>query len=77
MPRISGSKVASSFFAFRAASFARSSTTLSTSCPGSSSVSPALTTRTFFSIWRTISSMCLSWMSTPCERYTFCTSPTR
>ena len=24
-------------------------------------------TRTFLSIWRTISSMCLSWMSTPCD----------
>jgi len=31
------------------------------SWPGSRSVSPALSTRTFFSIWRTISSMCLSW----------------
>ena len=67
IPRISGSNVACSFFAFLAASFARSSTTLSTSCPGSSSVSPADSTRTFFSICRTISSMCLSWMSTPCD----------
>ncbi len=31
IPRISGSKVASSFFAFRASSFARASTALSTS----------------------------------------------
>ena len=29
------------------------------------------------SICRMITSMCLSWMSTPCVRYTFCTSRTR
>jgi enolase len=46
---------------------ARSSTTLSASWPGSSSVSPGVSTRTFFIIWRTMSSMCLSWMSTPCD----------
>jgi hypothetical protein len=67
MPRMSGSNVASSPFAALAASFARSRTTLSTSCPGRSSVSPGVSTRTFFIIWRTMSSMCLSWMSTPCD----------
>ncbi len=67
MPRMSGSNVARSPFAERAASFARSSTTLSASCPGRSSVSPGVSTRTFFIIWRTMSSMCLSWMSTPCD----------
>ena len=67
MPRMSGSNVASSFLPFFAASFARSSTTLSTSWPGRSSVSPGVSTRTFFIIWRTMSSMCLSWMSTPCD----------
>ena len=67
IPRISGSNVACSFFSFFTRAFSRSSTTRSTSWPGSSSVSPALSTRTFFSIWRTISSMCLSWISTPCD----------
>ena len=28
---------------------------------------PGVSTRTFFIIWRTMSSMCLSWMSTPCD----------
>jgi hypothetical protein len=50
IPRISGSNVASSFFAFFALAFSRSRTTLSTSWPGRRSVSPALSTRTFFSI---------------------------
>ena len=33
--------------------------------------------RTRRSIWRTITSMCLSWIGTPCSRYTFWTSSTR
>ena len=37
----------------------------STNCPGRRFVSPFWSTRTFLSIWRTISSMCLSLMSTP------------
>ncbi len=37
----------------------------STSSAGRKWESPELTTRTLRSIWRTISSMCLSWMSTP------------
>ena len=40
-------------------------------------MSPELSIRTFLSIWRTISSMCLSWISTPWLLYTSCTSPTR
>ena len=36
--------------------------------PGKSSVSPGVSTRTLRSIWRTITSMCLSSMLTPCER---------
>ena len=68
IPRISGSDVAWSLpFSFLTRAFSRSSTSLSTSWPGSRSVPPALSTRTFFSICRTISSMCLSWISTPCD----------
>ena len=66
IPRISGSNVAASSFFFSFA-FSRSSFVLSASSPGSRDVSPASITRTFFSICRTISSMCLSWMSTPCD----------
>ena len=40
----------------------------STSSPGSRSVSPWSTTVTLRSIWRTMTSMCLSWIGTPCER---------
>ena len=32
--------------------------------------SPTLVTSTRRIIWRTITSMCLSWMRTPCSRYT-------
>ena len=67
MPRMIGSNVASSPFAFFTRAFSRSRTTRSTSWPGRSSVSPFVSTRTFFSICRTISSMCLSWISTPCD----------
>ena len=67
IPRISGSDVACSFFSFLTRAFSRSSTSLSTSWPGRSSASPLFSTRTFFSICRTISSMCLSWISTPCD----------
>ncbi len=49
----------------------------STSSPGSSVVSPWSTTVTLRSIWRTMTSMCLSWIGTPCERYTPCTPFTR
>ena len=41
------------------------------------SESPGSCTATRRSIWRTISSMCLSWIDTPWSRYTFCTSSTR
>jgi hypothetical protein len=40
----------------------------STSSPGSRSESPAMSTRRRRSIWRTMISMCLSLMFTPCER---------
>ncbi len=64
MPRISGSYVAFSPLAFTLRVLALE-IALSTSWPGSRSVSPFDSTRTFFSICRTISSMCLSWISTP------------
>ena len=67
IPRISGSNVACSPFSFFTRLFSRSSTTLSTIWPGRKSVVPEFSIRTFFSICRTISSMCLSWMSTPCD----------
>ena len=40
----------------------------STSSPGSSSESPESMIVTRLSIWRTMTSMCLSWIDTPCER---------
>ena len=49
----------------------------STSSPGSRSVSPDSSTFTRLSICRMMISMCLSWMDTPCDRYTSCTSCTR
>ena len=49
----------------------------STSSPGSSSVSPDSSTFTRLSICRMMISMCLSWIDTPCDRYTSCTSCTR
>ena len=49
----------------RPALHARANSKRSTNWPGQESVSPFWSTRTFFSIWRTISSMCLSLMSTP------------
>ncbi len=42
--------------------------------PGSTSESPLSSIRIFFNIWRTIISTCLSLISTPCKRYTRCTS---
>ena len=40
----------------------------STSSPGSNSVSPDSMIVTRLSIWRTMTSMCLSWIDTPWER---------
>src|SRR3954449_1363735 len=66
MPRMIGVHSSPSFFAFFSFATSVSSFGLSTSSPGSiESLSPAESSRTFFSIWRTISSMCLSWISTP------------
>ena len=67
MPRMIGVQSGTSSFLFLPSRLASASATnLSTSSPGSSeSESPAESMRTFFSICRTISSMCLSWISTP------------
>ena len=48
--------------------FVSSNSKRSISSDGSSSVSPALSTVTLRSIWRTMISMCLSLMVTPCDR---------
>ena len=48
--------------------FSSSKMATSTSSPGSSFVVPASRMVTRRSIWRTMTSMCLSWISTPCER---------
>jgi hypothetical protein len=48
--------------------FSPSNTARSTSEPGRKSVEPLSRTFTRFSIWRMITSMCLSWIDTPCER---------
>ena len=45
--------------------------------PGRKAESPDSDTPTRRSIWRTITSTCLSWIDTPCSRYTFCTSSVR
>ena len=49
-------------------SFSSSKVNISTSSPGSISVSPQFSMRTLRIIWRTMISTCLSLMSTPCER---------
>ena len=69
IPRITGSARAG-VFVFLPLNFSliASKVSRSSSWPGSSSVEPLDSTRTFFSIWRTISSMCLSLMSTPWAR---------
>ena len=64
----------SSLFSSTIFSFASSKSRMSTSVPGRNSVSPLFSMRIFFSIWRTITSICLSLISTPCRRYTRCTS---
>ena len=57
--------------------FVSSNSKRSISSDGSSSVSPALSTVTLRSIWRTMISTCLSLIVTPWDRYTFWTSATR
>ena len=48
--------------------FSASKRARSTSSPGSISASPDSMIVTRLSIWRTMTSMCLSWIDTPCER---------
>ena len=57
-----------------AASFASKNLTCSTESPLISSVSPDCTISTFLSICLTITSICLSLITTPCRRYTSWTS---
>ena len=56
---------------------ARRTSRASTFWPGRNVESPGSDTPTRRSIWRTITSTCLSWIDTPCSRYTFCTSSLR
>ena len=68
IPRISGSNVASSPFAFFTCDvLALEHDPVDELARAAGRSRPALSTRTFFSICRTISSMCLSWISTPCD----------
>ena len=74
IPRSVCSAVAGSFPSARSLSFSSSNSRISMSAPGKYWLSPASSIRTFLSIWRTIISICLSLISTPCRRYTRCTS---
>src|SRR2546425_829714 len=74
MPSSNGSLVAGFPPFFTARSFTSRNVSLSTFSPSRNSVSPGSTTRTFCSLWRTITPMCLSLIFTPCSRYTSCTS---
>ena len=65
MPRMMSSNSAASPPSLATFSAARANSKRSTNWPGRYSVSPFWSIRTFLSIWRTISSMCLSLMSTP------------
>ena len=56
---------------------AASNSARSTTPPGRNSVAPESMIVTRRSICRTMTSMCLSWIDTPCDRYTFCTWSTR
>ena len=49
-------------------SFSRRKSIFSTTVPGRNLESPASTILTFLIIWRTMTSICLSLMSTPCIR---------
>ncbi len=68
MPSRTGVPVASFLPSAFMISLAASSSDLSICSPDRKSVSPGSTTSTFCSIWRTITSMCLSLMLTPCSR---------
>ena len=68
IPSRTGRAVAGSLPWAIARAFSSSSAKMSTSSPGRNSVSPGSSTFTRRSIWRTMISMCLSLMSTPCDR---------
>ena len=77
MPISTGRPEAGSLPSATTRRFSASNTARSTSEPGRNSVAPDSMTVMRRSICRTITSMCLSWMATPCERYTAWTSRTR
>ena len=68
MPSSTGCAVAGRFPPATALSFSSEKTNLSTSSPTTNSVSPTSSMRTRRSIWRTMISMCLSLIVTPCRR---------
>src|SRR5581483_7786983 len=68
MPSSTGLAVAGRLPAFSNARFFSLNSMRSTCSPLRKSVSPGSSTSTFCSIWRTITSMCLSLMVTPCSR---------
>src|SRR3990172_1305876 len=77
IPKSNGSLVAGLLPFFTTRSFLSRKVNRSTASPSRKSVSPGSTTRTFWSIWRTITPMCLSLIFTPWRRYTSWISFTR
>ena len=77
MPNSRGSAVAGFPLRRITRSFSSRNVSLSTASASRKLVSPGSVTRTFWSIWRTITPMCLSAMRTPCSRYTSWTSLSR
>ena len=68
MPMSTGRPAAGSPPSATSRRFSASNCARSTSRPGRNSVAPESMTVTRLSICRMMISMCLSWMSTPCER---------
>ena len=68
MPSSTGSASAGVPFRLSTRSLSSRKVSRSTVSPSRKSVSPGSVTRTFCSIWRTITPMCLSLMRTPCSR---------
>ena len=77
MPRTSGSAVAGERPSAMAFWFSALNSALSTCSPTRKLVPPGSVTVTLRSIWRTMTSMCLSSMPTPWKRYTSWISSTR
>ena len=77
MPSTSGSATAGLRPSSTQRWFSSMNLILSTCSPMRKLVSPESRTETFFSIWRTMISICLSLMATPWNRYTSWISSTR